>query len=418
VGAAGIPEEPGSRMAAAGSPEVAAGTPGVGAGSPEAAAGSPEAAAGSPGVGEAGMAVVAGSPDAPFESVHLHATGILRSWLGWPELSEPAPLFSLAVPTLPAEDEVLSWFESLSNWGRWGSDDQLGTLNLVTLEKRRQAVALVREGITVSCAWDIDGSPRPDPVAVAPQRFMIGTGQGLSDPARVVPPGTSVEDRAAAAMEYIGLVFHGFTVTHVDGLSHMFWDGKMYNDQPAEKVSASLGATHHGITTLKDGVVTRGVLLDAARLRGRDWLEPGEAIFPEDLEAAEARQDVRVTEGDALLLRTGYGRKRREHGSDDVRRVGRAGWHSACLPWFRERGVGLIGSDTAQDALPSGYASLRNPVHIIGIVAMGLWLIDNCDLEELRATCERLGRWEFLLVLAPLRLVGGTGSPANPLAIF
>ena len=322
------------------------------------------------------------------------------------------------MPTAPSRDEVLSFFESLSNWGRWGEDDQLGTLNLVTPEKRIAAAGLVREGVAVSCAWDIDTVPQRDQMAGAPQRYMLSTGQGLDDPHRVLPPGVTGHQRGAAAAEFLGLAYHGYSVTHVDGLSHIFWDGRMYNGQPAEKVTSLFGATHHGITALKDGVVARGVLLDVAASRGGRWLEPGEGVFPEDLDAAEERQGVTVGEGDVVLLRTGYGARKREQGPDDVGAVGRAGWHAACLPWLHARGVAMIGADTAQDVMPSGYEGLRHPVHSVGIVAMGLWLVDNCDLEELWRTCVRFGRSEFLFVLAPLRWVGATGSPANPLAVF
>jgi kynurenine formamidase len=213
-------------------------------------------------------------------------------------------------------------------------------------------------------------------------------------------------------------VYHGHTVTHIDGLSHIFWDGRMYNGKPAELVTSTFGATHHDITALHDGVITRGVLLDVAGARGGDWLEPGEAVFPSDLEEAEGHEGVRVEEGDVLLLRTGYGRKVRDRGPDEVAQVGRAGWHASCLPWLHERGVSVIACDTAQDAIPSGYAGLRNPIHAVGIVAMGLWLLDNCDLEALAQTCGGMGRWEFLFTLAPLRWLGATGSPANPLATF
>ena len=317
------------------------------------------------------------------------------------------------MPTPPPEDEVLAWFDTLSNWGRWGDDDELGTLNLVSAEKRRAAAALVREGVTVSCAWDIDPRPAIDQFVGAPQRFMLGTGEGLSDPDR---PGGPV--RGGGALEYIGLVYHGYSVTHVDGLSHIFWDNKMYNGKPAARVSVALGATTHGITALRDGVVTRGVLLDAAAVKGKDWLEPGEPVFPDDLDAAERAQGASVGEGDVLMLRTGYARKKRQQGPDDVRAVGRAGYHAACLPWLRDRGIAMIASDTAQDVSPSGYSFSTHPIHSIGIVAMGLWLIDNCQLEDLVDTCRRLGRWEFQFALAPLRVLGGTGSPVNPLAVF
>lgn len=322
------------------------------------------------------------------------------------------------MPDLPSEEEVLSWFASLSNWGRWGQDDRLGTLNLVTPAKRAEAAALVTEGIAVSCAWDIETSARADTGPRVPQRYMVGTGEGLSDPERVRSPGVSPDERAAGAAEFIGLIYHGYSVTHIDGLSHIFWDGRMYNGLPAAAVTAAMGATRHDIRALSGGIVTRGVLLDVAGKTDREWLEPGEAVFPEDLEAAEVREGVRVGEGDVLLLRTGYGRKRHEQGPDDVATVGRPGWHAACLPWFKERGVAAIGADVAQEAVPSGYPALRMPVHVIGIVGMGLWLVDNCDLEALHDTCTGLGRYEFQFVLAPLRWLGATGSPANPLAVF
>lgn len=320
-------------------------------------------------------------------------------------------------PRIPDEEEVLSYFDTLSNWGRWGEDDQHGTLNLITPPKRIAAAELVRVGTTVSCAWDIGGAPVADQPFGPPQRFMVATGQGLNDPYRVTAPWRA-GDRSAGALEFLGLVYHGHTVTHVDSLAHVYWDGRMYNGKPAELVTSTMGATHHAVTALRGGVVTRGVLLDVATARGVDWLEPGDAVFPEDLEMTEQRQGIVVEEGDVILLRTGYGRKARERGPDNVAQAGRAGWHAACLPWFYERGVSVIACDTAQDAQPSGYETLRSPIHAVGIVAMGLWLLDNCDLEELSATCGTSGRYEFLFTLAPLRWVGATGSPANPLATF
>jgi kynurenine formamidase len=310
------------------------------------------------------------------------------------------------VPTIPTEAEVLTWFDALSNWGRWGDDDRLGTMNYITPSKRAAAARLVRDGVTVSCAWDIDTVPRVDHVAGPAQRFMLGTGEA--------PPAPGV--RGGGAMEFIGLVYHGYTVTHLDGLSHIFWDGRMYNGRPASRVTAWGGALDLPISDLATGVVTRGVLLDVA---GDTWLEPGTGVFPEDLEAAEARQGVSVAEGDVVLLRTGYGRMVRERGHYNVRTEGRAGWHPACLPWLHERGVAAIAGDTACGNMPHpDYPSIHDPVHAIGIVAMGLWLIDNCDLEALHTACSERGRWEFLFMLSPLRVVGGTGSPANPLAIF
>ena len=313
---------------------------------------------------------------------------------------------------IPSEETVVSWMDSLSNWGRWGEDDQLGTLNLVTPEVRRAAAATVTEGVSVSCAWDIENTHEPDHAMGTPQRFMVATGESA---AAMAESGVS---RMGGALEFFGLVYHGYAITHLDGLCHIFWDGKMYNGRPAHLVNSARGAANLPITELRDGIATRGVLLDVAAAKGADWMQPGEGVFPEDLEAAEARQGVQVRPGDAVLLRTGYGRRKREVGREPLLETGFPGWHVACMPWLKERGAAVIGADTATDVNPSGYPQLRIPVHAVGIVAMGLWLIDNMQLEDAAAKAAELGRWEFQFVLSPLRIIGSTGSPANPLAIF
>jgi kynurenine formamidase len=249
---------------------------------------------------------------------------------------------------------------------------------------------------------------------------MVATGEGLADEHRVLPPSPIPDldlSRSASAIEYMGMVFHGVNVTHIDALSHVFWDRKMYNGGPAELVNSMFGATTLAVTAMKGGIATRGVLVDIPALRGVDWLDPGVGVFPEDLEAAEQRQGVTIDAGDVVLLRTGYGRRKREVGPVPTH-DGQPGWHAASLPWLRERGVAMIGCDTANDVVPSGYAQVPLPIHLVGIVAMGLPLIDNCDLEELASTCEQHSRWEFLFSVAPLRLIGGTGSPINPFAMF
>lgn len=319
---------------------------------------------------------------------------------------------------IPEESEVLEYFNRLSNWGRWGDDDVLGTLNLITEAKRVEASRLVTRGVTVSCSWDIETELQPDDVAGPPQRYMVTTGEGLGDAHRVLPRGIREGDRQAVALEFLGLVYHGHRITHLDALSHVAWDARMYNGAPAELVSAQHGATAHAVTDIRDGVLTRGVLLDAARHRGVPWLEPGEHVTPDELDEIVATAGTGVGEGDAVLLRTGYGRRRRERGADRVHEVGRAGWHASCLPWLHEHGVALIAADTAQDVVPSGYEQLRIPIHAIGITAMGLWLLDNCDLEDLASTCERFGTWDFELVVAALPFAGATGSPVNPIAVF
>jgi kynurenine formamidase len=167
----------------------------------------------------------------------------------------------------------------------------------------------------------------------------------------------------------------------------------------------------------QDGVVSRGVLLDVARLRGVDWLEPGDGILPGELEAAEAAQGVRVEEGDILLVRTGHLHRRNEEGPRPLA-GGWPGLSAACLPWLRERGVAVLGGDPVSDVVPSGFPSMPQPLHQIGIPHMGLWLLDNCNMEELTHACQERGRWEFLFTIAPLRIQYGTGSPVNPIAVF
>jgi kynurenine formamidase len=139
-------------------------------------------------------------------------------------------------------------------------------------------------------------------------------------------------------------------------------------------------------------------------------------VFPDDLEEAERRQGVRVRPGDAVLLRTGRGRVRHEAGV--THDVTQAGWHASCLPWLHEREVALIGADTPQDVQPSGYEAVLMPVHAVSLVAMGLWLLDNCDLEVCATTAAELGQWDFHLAVAPVRFAGTSGSPVNPIATF
>jgi len=258
----------------------------------------------------------------------------------------------------------------------------------------------------------------------------LGRGTEMTRETHIHHPGPRVQ----GVREEIGMSPHG-SPTHIDAPSHFAWDEKMYNGFPASAVTPKGGASRLSVHNAKDGAVTRGVLLDIAGVRGVDWLEPGEGTYPEDLDAAEERQGVRVGEGDFLIIRTGYLRRVAAEGPGDERANG---YHAACLPWLHERGVAVIASDALNDIQPSGYGpdrvlnpavddltgfdtsllDLLYPVHAVALVAMGAWLVDNVVVEELRATCERLGRWEFFISMEPLRLVGATGSQVNPLAVF
>ena len=313
--------------------------------------------------------------------------------------------------TTLTESDVIKMISSLSNWGRWGKDDELGTINLITPEKRKRAAALVRDGVPVSCARPIATNAVSADTTFQPLRFMVDSGEGRDhdSPARLL------ERRGAS--EFIGMVFHGYTITHVDTPAHYFWQGKIYNGRSANLITSREGAQVESVDLPCDGVVSRGVLLDVAALKGR-WLGSGEGVMPEDLEAAERAQQVRVEAGDILLIRTGYYARRLADGPRHPLKDGSPAAHVACMPWLRERDVAMLGTDTHNDVSPATHPGLGNVVHIVGLVGMGLWLIDNANLEDLAQACVARRRWEFMLTIAPLRLQGVTGSPVNPIALF
>jgi kynurenine formamidase len=303
---------------------------------------------------------------------------------------------------IPTEAEVLTYFKTLSNWGRWGADDELGTLNLITPAKRLEAARLVTEGLSVGCARPIVlESPQPD-VTAPPLHYMLTSGEVAN---------------SQGAADFLGITPHGLTISHIDTLSHKHWDGQMYNGKKTTLITTAQGATRYSVETMKDGIVTRGVLLDVTKVRGVPYLEAGDGIFPEDLEAAERAQGVRVGPGDALLLRTGWYKRRVEQGAYPVPRH-RPGLHASSIPWLRERDVALVGADASEDCFPSGYPNIELPLHSVGIVAMGLCLMDALQFDDVVPHCERLGRWEFLFVVAPMRFRYATASPTTPLAIF
>ena len=313
--------------------------------------------------------------------------------------------------TAPSESQVREYLKALSIWGRWGSEDDLGTINLITPAKRLAAARLVRDGVSVTCARPIATDIAAD-TTFQPVRFMVDSGEGRD----TASPERQIQRRGAS--EFIGMVFHGFSITHVDAPSHYFWDGQLYNGRSCNLVTSREGATVASIETLRDGVVSRGVLLDVARARGGHGVPGGEGVMPEELEAAEHAAGVRVEPGDILLVRTGYYGRQVADGAVSPMQAGSPALHVACCPWLRERGVAMVGSDTHNDVHPPPYPAMGNSFHVVCLVAMGLWLIDNANLEDLARACAERGRWEFLLTIAPLRLKNVTGSPVNPIALF
>jgi len=315
------------------------------------------------------------------------------------------------------EATVESYFTTLSNWGRWGTDDRKGTLNLITPEVRQAGAAAVRHGRSVSLSRNIDPL-NPDPlysgVAVV-QRFM-----GLNE----VKDHVGRELRYEALTEYIGIAPHGSN-THVDGLAHYSWEGKNYNGFPADAASSRFGSPYLDVTAASDGIVTRGVLLDIAGLFGVPYVERGYAITPDDLAAAETRQGITVAPGDALLIHTGNAAVIQSEGPDYVESFGRrvnkqAGLHLTCLPYLRDLDIAVMGADATHDVQPAYLAdrSFSRPIHSVCLVALGLWLIDNMELADLAQACAELQQWDFLFTVAPWRMLGVTSSPVNPVAVL
>ncbi len=296
---------------------------------------------------------------------------------------------------------VERWMTELSNWGRWGKDDQLGTINLITPAKRKQAAALVKEGISVSLAHDTLKEKAPDNDSPFEHK-MTATGR------------TPLE--GAYCLDTYTVSYHGWAHTHMDALCHMFYKGKMYNGFPQTDVTEK-GAGKLGVNNVKSGIFSRGILMDIPRLKGVASLEPGTPIFPADLEAWEKKAGVKVGSGDVVFIRTGRWARRAAKGAWNVS-SNSPGLHASCAKWLKARDIAMLGSDGASDVMPSGVAGVTQPIHQLILIAMGTPIFDNCDLEAVGEQAAKLGRWEFLLTASPIAVAGGTGSPLNPIATF
>src|SRR5262245_4559540 len=285
-------------------------------------------------------------------------------------------------------------FKQVSNWGRWGKDDQLGSINLITPAKRKQALTLAKTGESVSLA----------------RNPMTERAEDNNNPFEHTMLRGNNMDRYAVS-------YHCYAHSHIDALCHILYKDQTYNGYARADVNTEKGCTKLGIDNLKNGVITRGILVDIPRLRGVKYLEPGTAIYAEDLDAWEKKAGVKVAAGDALLLRTGRWARRDAVGPWNVGQSA-AGLHASAATWLKARGVALLGSDAAEDVTPSRVEGIALPIHTLCITAMGINLLDNQDLEALGSAADRLKRWEFMLTIAPVPVVGGTGFPLNALATF
>jgi kynurenine formamidase len=310
-------------------------------------------------------------------------------------------------PHFVSAGEFDQLFERVSNWGRWGTDDEQGTLNYLKPEHVRSGASLVKSGRTVSLSLSINTVAGPDNPRPA-VHYMVKTHD-------FCPP--HGEPRFAG--DYLASEVHGDSRTHLDALCHVAYKGKLYNGRSSGSVTCN-GANLMDITAYAHGIIGRGILLDVPRYRRVKWLEPGEAVTSEEIEAVEKFEGVRLDEGDLFLFRTGHHRRRIELGPWNVNPdgEGQAGLHVNVMPLLHERKIAAFLPDGDGETVPSNVEGVTYPVHALQITSMGMACADNLQFEELIRVCEEENRWTFLVVAAPLRLPHGTGSLLNPIAIL
>ena len=308
----------------------------------------------------------------------------------------------------PEEKQLFRWIDGeISNWNKWGKGDQKGTLNYLTDDHTLRAIKLIESGEKVSCSKTITFENSTS-LKVAPNHFMISAGDNYRE---------NENHERQVAMDYFGLVFHGHSITHVDSLAHFFWNGKTYNGRPSSVVSTEKGATEFDVIPAKGGIITRGILVDVPKLRGVKYIEKGDGVGLEDIKQFENESGIKIGNGDVILLRTGQLGNTSNEGPINIEN-GSTGPAPDILPFLYDREVSIMGSDTGNDIAPNPYEKFTNPIHQIGIVSMGLWILDNAWLDDLSETCEKNKRWEFAINILPLPMKTVTGSPVNPMAIF
>ena len=294
-------------------------------------------------------------------------------------------------------DNWTDLFVTCSNAGRWGTNDEKGTLNFVTTARVLEAIRTVTHGDVVSIGYDLPIGGPTEGQSIAALKVMY---QGPA---------------SRSATDVVTIAPHGFSITHVDALGHMFHDGNAYNGRQSVDLVTEGGLLFGGITGLAGGIITRGVLLDVAEARGVMELQEGEGVSCADLVEAERHAGTIVHEGDAIFVRSGIGPDPRWSIAESVGR--RPGVLPEVIPWLYDRGVAVYSGDCVEQLSFAGDNG-EMPLHEVGLSAMGLVMLDNPNVEVLRQACRRYGRQEFLLVVAPLRIPGATGSAVNPLAVF
>jgi kynurenine formamidase len=308
-------------------------------------------------------------------------------------------------PPVLSASEFRSLYERLRSQHGWGPGDRRGGLNEITpASVLAAATNEVRLGRSVSLAAPVETSTALDNPEPA--------GHEMTGPAG----GHAAAAGLDFAMDRLTMNIHGNADSHLDALCHVIYDGELYNGVAADTITQD-GATALSVDVAHDGIVGRGVLLDIPRLRGVPWLEPGDQVTADELLGAERDEHLSIGQGDVLLVRVGHRRRRAELGPWNAAEA-RAGLDPAALELLADRGVAVLGSDGNNDTAPSAVADIAFPVHVLAIQALGVYLLDYLQLEDLMRVCGDRGRWTFLCVIAPLRLPTGTGSPVNPIAII
>ena len=310
-------------------------------------------------------------------------------------------------PTRVSADEFRRLYDDVRAWDPPEGDNRLGALRYLTPERIVSAASLVRTGTTVSLGRTLDTQPGPE--NPSPVEFRM----------TLLPTSESGLDAGAGvrfSKDYVGLDYHNDTHSHLDALSHVVYDGRLYGGAPAALVTSE-GASTGTVEVLRNGLIGRGVLLDVPRARGVRWLEPGQSVVTDDLAAAERDQGLQVAPGDILLIRTGHARRLAELPPFDPANA-KPGLHPSTVRFLAERQVSALGSDGNSDTAPPVVEGEGFPIHVLAINALGIHLLDYLCFENLVAQCEAVARWEFLFVAAPLRVPHGTGSPINPIAVF
>ena len=300
---------------------------------------------------------------------------------------------------LPTKAEVDSYLRDRRNWGRWGDKGSAGAMNLITDEKRVSAVSLVKTGRTVSLSRPLPVTPTAENPRPA-QHYMTRADR---------PPG------GGAAMDFYGVFYHGTATTHIDALCHVWNEDGMWDGRSPDETLTFQGANYGTVDEWSDGILTRGVCLDVPKHRGKPYVTQDEPVHGWELEDIAKAERITLEPGDAVMVYSGREVYAADHGGVWGGGASRPGLHASCLPFVRDNDISILGWDM-MDAAPDGY-DLPWSVHGV-IFAYGVALLDNSLLQPLAGACAAENRYEFMLTINPLRVIGGTGSPVNPIAVF